>query len=70
MQSCQYARAIKEIKKAIEMDSLSAEAYLLLGDVYQAKGMKKEAEESWKKSLDISPNKDEVKKRLSTGSHC
>ena len=45
----QFASALREIKRALTTDPYFIEAYLLMGDIYQAKGQPMQAKDAWRR---------------------
>ncbi len=52
----QHAAALKEVRKAVQEDPAALDGWLLLGDVYQAKGQATQARSAWRKALAIKPD--------------
>lgn len=60
----EYNKALDEVKKAIDLAPSSSQAHALKGSIYYKMGLKKDAEVSWKKALEIDPNMAQVQESL------
>ena len=61
----EYGLALKHIERAISLNPEFADAYLFRGMCYEAKGMREEARESYRKTLDLDPRNQPARQRLS-----
>jgi len=59
-----YNKALDEVKKAIDLAPKSSQAHALKGSIYYKMGLRKDAEVSWKKALEIDPNMTQVQESL------
>jgi predicted Zn-dependent protease len=65
LKSGHSGEGIEELHRALELNPQDANAHLLLGQAYEEKGLRKEAAEEYKIALNISPNLELARIRLS-----
>jgi len=56
--------ALKEIKKALQIDPCLVDGYVLMGRIYHARGLGVQARNAWKKALDLKPDCEEAQECL------
>ena len=59
-----YDAAITALRRAIELNPFSSQAFAMLGSVYYRLGWNRMAIENWQHSLDLDPTNDDLKKYL------
>lgn len=60
----QYWKALDEVNEALKLAPSSAQSHALKGSIYYKMGLKKDAQVSWKKALEIDPEMADVKESL------